>query len=541
MAGCHAATMNLRRNILAGMASSVWSALLGLAVIPLYIKYLGIEAYGLIGFFVTGQTLLSLLDMGLAPTINREMARCSAAGRIEEGKRLLHTLAVVYWLIAICIALLLFAISSLVVDHWLQIRGLDRNEAQRAVVLMGCVIGFRWPVALYQGALMGLQRLTVTSAVSMASSTLANIGAVIVLVYVSATLSAFFIWQAAVAFLYVLAMRHFAWKAVGTDPVPKFDLPALKHIWRFSAGMSGVAITSLAFTQLDKVLLSKFLDLEHFGRYALAGVAASGLYVLLTPVFNAVYPRMSAMVARHELQALLTFYKEGTLRLCCALFPLVIFAVFRSEELLYAWTGNASLAKDSAPLFSLILVGTALNGVMHFPYALQLSSGLSRLPLTINGILIVAMVPVTVVLSLSFGAIGGAVSWVVLNFLYVLLGTWMTHRILLVSEGLAWLARDVGVPAAVSTVVVGFGLFMLPDSGNMAVNLAAGFIVMLLGVLLNLLLLSGGAAADGRQRLRKKLRILTPNERAESKGSVDLAQQQAATCLDAAAQPTTKA
>jgi len=41
--------------------------------------------------------------------------------------------------------------------------------------------------------------------------------------------------------------------------------------------------------QLDKVLLSKILSLEDFGRYALAGVVASVLYVLLTPTFNVIY------------------------------------------------------------------------------------------------------------------------------------------------------------------------------------------------------------------------------------------------------------
>ena len=70
--------MSLRRNLLAGLANSVWSALVSLAVVPFYLKYLGIEAYGLIGFFVTTQAILSLLDMGMAPTINREVALCSA-------------------------------------------------------------------------------------------------------------------------------------------------------------------------------------------------------------------------------------------------------------------------------------------------------------------------------------------------------------------------------------------------------------------------------------------------------------------------------
>ena len=82
--------MSLGRNLLAGLASSVWSALVGLAVVPFYLKYLGIEAYGLIGFFATTQAVLSLLDMGMAPTINREVARRSASGDLKEAGKLLQ-------------------------------------------------------------------------------------------------------------------------------------------------------------------------------------------------------------------------------------------------------------------------------------------------------------------------------------------------------------------------------------------------------------------------------------------------------------------
>jgi len=48
---------------------------MSLAFVPLYIKYLGIEAYGLIGVFAILQAWLRLLDMGMKPAINREMAR----------------------------------------------------------------------------------------------------------------------------------------------------------------------------------------------------------------------------------------------------------------------------------------------------------------------------------------------------------------------------------------------------------------------------------------------------------------------------------
>src|SRR5262249_61763233 len=53
-------------------------ALIGVAFAPLYIKYLGVEAYGLIGIFAVLQAWLTLLDMGMTPTLNREVARYTA-------------------------------------------------------------------------------------------------------------------------------------------------------------------------------------------------------------------------------------------------------------------------------------------------------------------------------------------------------------------------------------------------------------------------------------------------------------------------------
>ena len=54
---------------------------MGLAFVPLYIHYLGVEAWGLVGLMTMLQALLTLLDMGLTPTLSREMARFQATDR----------------------------------------------------------------------------------------------------------------------------------------------------------------------------------------------------------------------------------------------------------------------------------------------------------------------------------------------------------------------------------------------------------------------------------------------------------------------------
>ena len=192
--------MKLGWNLLAGLTNSVWSALISLAVVPLYLKYLGIEAYGLIGFFATTQALLQLLDMGLTPTINREVARCSAAGNMRDARNLLHTLAVVYWVTAVVIALLIFTSAPLIASHWLQSSRISQDALINALMLMGLVIACRWPTGLYQGALMGMQRLTVSSKINIVMITFGNLGAVGVLAWISPTIQAFFIWQAGVDF-----------------------------------------------------------------------------------------------------------------------------------------------------------------------------------------------------------------------------------------------------------------------------------------------------------------------------------------------------
>jgi O-antigen/teichoic acid export membrane protein len=453
------------RDLLFGVANSSWSALVGFAVVPLYLKFLGIEAYGLIGFFATTQALLQLLDMGLATTVNREVARFRALGHAQDAAPLLHTLSCIYWSIAAIIAILGYWVAPFVVAHWLNPVALTKESLQQSVTLLILVVACRWPIGLYQGVLMGAQRLSLSSALNMAMTTTSSVGAVLVLSFVSSTLQAFFVWQALVGLGYAVVMRAAAWRAIGGRISTRFDVEQIRRVWRFSAGVSGVTISAIVLMQSDKVLLSKILPLESFGSYTLAGVVASGLYILLTPTFNVIYPRLSALVAQGKEDDIARLYSLGTRLLTAVLFPVAAGAAVLSYEILRLWTGNPVIAQAASPVVSLFLIGTALNGAMHFPYALQLAYGRTRLPLLINAILLVTVVPLILVLATRYGAVGGAASWATLNLVYVIVGTFLTHRVLLRGMGLRWLTRDVIVPFAVSACVIGFFGSMLRTSG----------------------------------------------------------------------------
>ncbi|QNN66386.1 oligosaccharide flippase family protein [Sphingomonas lutea] len=473
--------MSLRWNLAAGLAQSVWTALIGLAVVPFYLTYLGLEPYGLIGFFMSMQALFALLDMGLTPTMNREVARCRALGDNRDARNLLHSLGIAFWVVVVAIGATTAFLAPLISSHWLGETSLPPGVVSRSVALMGIVIALRFPVGLYTGALMGGERLVLVSGIGIFMVTLANVGAIVVLALVSPTIEAFFVWQAVVGLVWVATVQIAAWRVLSGNEPARFDRTGLKRVWRFSAGIGGTALFGTIFIHSDKILLAKIVSLEELGQYTLAGLVARCLYLFLSPTFNAIYPRLTALYTNGDIAGMVSLYRDGTRLLMAIVFPVAAYVAVFSVELVTLWTGNAQLGESLFWVLCYLLLGTALNGAMHFPYALQLAAGKAHIPLIINSTLIFTYIPLLLLLSTDYGITGAAAAWAILNGFYVFYGTWLTHREILKGVGSSWLIRDVGLPFIVSAVLVLMGGTLMHSAiGSPYTALAIGALLPLL-------------------------------------------------------------
>ena len=65
---------SVKRNVAANVVGGLWNIGLNLVVVPVQIRILGPEAFGLISFMATLQTILSVLDLGLTLTVIRDVA-----------------------------------------------------------------------------------------------------------------------------------------------------------------------------------------------------------------------------------------------------------------------------------------------------------------------------------------------------------------------------------------------------------------------------------------------------------------------------------
>jgi O-antigen/teichoic acid export membrane protein len=466
--------LSVNRNVLANFAGGAWAGLMGLVFVPFYIRLMGIEAYGIVGVFVSLQAMLAILDLGLSQTTSREMARLSVdvhnASRMADTARTVET---VYWCVSALAALSVVGMAGFIAQHWLSPRELSRATLQEAIWVMGVVIGLRWPVALYTGAMIGLQRQVLLNVLVAVFATAQGVGALAVLWLVEPTIQAFFAWQGFVALLQVVVLRTVVYRCIAAPGPARFRKEILHDVWRFAAGMTGIALVSILLTQTDKILLSRMLSLTEFGYYTFATTLAGALYALISAVFAAYQPRLAALAAQGDEAPLARTYHQGCQTMAIAIVPVGAVLALFSAEIIGLWTRDERLVTHAALLVSLLVAGNILHGLMHLPYALQLAYGWTRLALVANVIAVVVLVPAIYLAAERWGALGAAAVWIVLNVGYVAFTAQYMHRRLLRGEQRRWYLHDVLAPLLAVAAVAGVGRWLLAaDLGTPWVQMA---------------------------------------------------------------------
>jgi len=502
----------LKRNLIANYLGQGWTALMGLAFIPLYIKYLGIEAYGLIGLFALLTAWLSLLDMGMTPTLSREMARFTGGGRSAQSIRdLLRSIECIALGIVVVIAAGVALGSEWLATSWLKAEEMPASVVAQAFAIMGLVTALRFFEGVYRSSIVGLQRQVLFNIVNSLMATLRGFGAVGILAWVSPTIQAFFLWQGlvSIATLGILAVTTYV-MLPRAEQAGRFSMPALCSVWRFAGGMIGITFLALLLTQVDKILLSKLLTLSDYGYYTLAAVVAGALYMLVTPITQAWYPRLCQLFAAQDSVALVRIYHQGAQLVSVIAGSAAIVLIFFAETFLHLWTRDAELALRVSPLLSLLVLGNLFNTLMYIPYQTQLAHGWTGLTVRINIVAVLIIVPAILWATPRFGTVGAASVWVLLNAGYVLIGIHFMYRRILTTEKWQWYVQDLLAPLSAATVTAASLHWILPKSSGVLPQLSTLAVASLLT-----LVTTGLAASHVREwtwfYLNAGLRKYSPN------------------------------
>src|SRR5579862_1907118 len=146
-----AESISIKRNVAASYVGQIYAVLVSVIMAPVYLSYMGTEAYGLIGFFTVLTGWFQLLDMGLTPTVVRETA-LRRGGEISAGE--LHVfirgLAIVFGVISTTAATAILLLSHQIATRWRKVGHLPIIDVEISIGIMGALGPLRWVGGLYR-------------------------------------------------------------------------------------------------------------------------------------------------------------------------------------------------------------------------------------------------------------------------------------------------------------------------------------------------------------------------------------------------------
>lgn len=459
-------------------------------MVPLYVRYMGAEAYGLVGFFAMLQAWFQLLDIGLTPTMARETARFNGGAADGDAlRRLLRALEGIFLGIALLGGGAMAWFAGDIADHWLKVQQLPLEEVQSAIRLMAMIVALRWICGLYRGAVTGFERIVWLSGFNVAVSTFRFVLVLPYLIYVGSRPTDFFYFQAVLAVIELLVLVVVTYKLLpkkspGHTP---WDWQPLRAVLKFSLSIAFTSSVWVLVTQTDKLLLSKLLPLSEYAYYTLAVLVSSGVMVISGPISVALMPRLTKLSSEGNELALLALYRNATQLVTVIAIPAALMLAFFAEQVLWVWTGDHEIARKAAPVLSLYALGNGVLALGAFPYYLQYAKGNLKLHLIGNVLFILLLIPALVFATLHFGTIGAASAWLAANAIYFLTWVPLVHRSFAPGLHSHWMSTDVCMIAAPAIIAASAARFWLtwPSDRMQAVAMiaAVGVSILLLAAI----------------------------------------------------------
>lgn len=402
------------------LAARIVPGVLSLLAVPFYIRTLGAENYGAVGFFLAIQMVVGMLDFGLATAVLREISWLTGQkAPANQFLTLLRTFEIPFWITACVISAIGIFFGQALLGAIFSIDATRSSIGFPVSALIFIAASGRFPFSVYFAYLSGLGYTGRANIAVLVLDTLRTIGTVLLL-FVSPSLMAFFGWQ---AFAAVATSLICAWIARRSSPrshgSAAYNWSLYKDLRSLMVGTGLYYVVHGVAYNLDKILLPRFLDAADFGHYVAIGQLAVIAFWVPHAVWWAQNPRILAALATSNTRSGVETYAL-TATLMSAICSATILAVYlAAPALVRIWIG-ASDSGNFGYVLIMLTLGNAAYALSHLAQSIQ-QAAKTMVPLVLVYAGATFGVPIVAFLVLgTFTPLSGAAVWCgvyVLSFL----------------------------------------------------------------------------------------------------------------------------
>ena len=404
----------LTKNIAFNLSGQVLLIGLSLVAVKFVFRQLGADSLAIILASLTLATILSAaLDLGISSLTVREVS-AHASDDPAYMRKLIGTASLLYWLIFMALALVVYVLAQLIVDRWIHIETLDSAVATNTLRVLGIASMTALPRSLYTSVLRGLQRMEFNNVIDVAVSALQQLGTLAILALGGGLLDIAYWFTACFAFgliAYVVVIARFMdWRVL----LPTFSAETIHRNLAYATGMFIVSAVAPIHLQADRLLVSKLLPFANFGFYTTASRLVGAGSLPTTAVAQAAFPTLSSLVRANDPDRLGSQYRKLQDLLCFG--AVVVFAAIAFAALpLLSLVFNRQVADTLFGPTVLLCLGAYLNTTVQMPYMVALAMGKTTIVAKTNVLGLLAVLPAAAALTYLFGLVGAALTLLVLD------------------------------------------------------------------------------------------------------------------------------
>jgi len=469
--------------LLANIVGRAWVLLSNLIFFPIYLHLLGMQSFGIISLFMAVVGLITFLDMGLSPTLARELN--DQAHSYLEKLNLLFTYEVIYTAL---VGLIILASLLLPLDAFQLIVSpteLASPEVAQSIRLVFVAAAILMLFNFYIAGLLGIEQQIKGNLVLLFSGIVRG-ALVVVPLWFFPTPKVFLVWQLITVLAFTLVSRGMLYKYVRAHEVersPAFERAALLRNFSFMGSVFIVSVTAAINTQIDKIFIGRLTGLDALASYSLVSTFALVLVFSVTPITITLLPRFVRMVSSGDIEGthdlLFIAHRVVAAIVCTGVGSMIWFGPY----LISLWTAGKLAPEAVSTYLPALVLGYGLLALSMVPHCIAIAHKNMR------GSMYIAYSVFLTVPSFWFfigryGLEGAAVTWLVLQAVVVPFYLYWIDRTLVHAGGLLrMLVSTVLFPLIISVTISFTAYQLIGDMSEMWRNLA----VISLAVLISLI------------------------------------------------------
>lgn len=426
----------LARNTVFNFIGQIAPMIVAVFTIPVLIKELGTDRFGVLTLAWTVIGYFTLFDLGAGQALTKLFAEKLGIGQEQELPALFWTALLFMLIFGFIGALAAYLLSPWLTNHLLKIPEELRSETLHSFYLLAFFVPIAISTAGLRGILEAHQRFDLINAVRIPMRISTYLGPFIIVPF---SKNLFPIVTVLIASELIAGLVHLL--------LCFYIMPALRQgiviqralvlpLLRFGSWMTISNIISPLIVTVDRFLLGTLISSAAVAYYATPYEMVTKLWAIPSSVVSVLFPAFSSCFYINRKRTVKLF-DRGIKFVFMALFPITLVVMTLGHEGLNLWLGG-DFAENSTPVLQWLVLGVFINSLGRIASALVQSAGRPDITAKLHLI----EVPIYLItfwwLVSAKGIEGAAIAWVVRVAIDTLFLFAMTKRLLKIRRAIIW-------------------------------------------------------------------------------------------------------